>query len=179
MQDFEINLSRYLEAERLLNEFFAVLDYCLPRCIDAEKRRNGNRPMAACCQQEYHWCCDLEHPVFEHLRQARERLFGKPDDHIWANPVSPCQYHNPDRGCLLATHKSPICIAFLCREGIEFIRSHYGIYGYDYLGVYYALEWILTGDFSYEQYLEFKESILAMTARVQNKEVGPISLATG
>ena len=170
MDVIERNLKRYLETEKLLNAFFAALDYCWPRCIRIEMQRNGNRPVAACCQNRYHSLCDLEHPAFERLRAEREKRFGKPEEHAWTHPVSPCQYHNPDKGCLLATHKSPICIAFLCREAIEFLRSCYGIFSYDYLGVYYALEWILTGDFSYEQYIEFRESILVMTARVKNKE---------
>ncbi|MBI5895045.1 MAG: hypothetical protein HZB24_03215 [Desulfobacterales bacterium] len=173
------NLRRYLETEKLLNAFFAALDYCWPQCIRGAMQRNGNRPVAACCQNKYYSLCDLEHPAFERLRAERETLFGKPADHVWENPVSPCPYHNPGKGCLLDTHKSPVCIAFLCREAIEFLRSRYGIYRYDYLGAYYALEWILTGDFSYEQYLEFRESILAMIAIVKNKEAAQISVATG
>jgi hypothetical protein len=168
MQNIEINLNRYLAVEMLLNEFFSALDYCLPKCITVEKEKSGNRPVAACCQNKYYALHDLPHPVFERLRVERERRFGKPEAYAWAHSVSPCQYHDPDNGCLLATHKSPICLSFLCREGIDHLRSRYGIYTYDFQGIYYALEWILTGDLTDEQYLEFKESILAMTRRVKS-----------
>lgn len=162
------NLTRYLESERLLNGFFSSFDYCLSTCIATELERNGNRPVAACCRNRYHCISDLDHPAFERLRQEREKRFGKPQDYAWPDPVSPCEYHNPQKGCLLASHKSPICIAFLCRRGIDRLRSRYGIYAYDYLGVYYALEWILTGDLPDGQFHQFRESILEMTRIVQN-----------
>jgi hypothetical protein len=167
MDDVESHLNRYLLAEQKLNEFFAALDYCLPRCIAVAKRNNGNRPVAACCQNKYYSICDLPHPSFERLRQEREKRYGRPEDHAWADPVSPCHYHDPENGCLLATHKSPICLAFLCREGIDHLRGRYGIYTYDYLGFYYALEWILTGDLPDKDFKEFVASITAMAAKVK------------
>ncbi len=167
MQAIEANLKRYLSAEQRLNEFFGKLNYCLSYCIVPEKRKNGDRPVAACCQNKYYSICDLPHPAFERLRQEREQRFGKPEDHVWPDPVSPCQYHDPHLGCLLTTHKSPICLAFFCRQGIDHLRSRYGIYTYDYLGFYYALEWILTGDLPEQEYESFMADIAAMTARLQ------------
>jgi hypothetical protein len=170
MAEIEKNLKRYLETERLLNAFFSSLDYCLPICIRPELEKNGNRPVAACCKNKYYAICDLEHPAFARLREEREKIFGRPGDHQWSSPVSPCEYHNPACGCLLATHKSPICLAFFCRKGIDFLRSRYGIYTYDYLGVYYALEWMLTGDLPETQYVEFRDSLLEMIERLKEKE---------
>lgn len=167
MNDPEINLKRYLDTEGLLNRFFAAFDYCLSRCIQPALTANGNRPVAACCKKKYYMLYDLDHPAFERLRQERERLYGEPAQHHWVDPVSPCEYHNPRTGCLLATHKSPICLAFFCREGIDTLRSDYGIFTYDYLGVNYALEWILTGDFSDHHYREFRQSIVDMTEKVK------------
>jgi hypothetical protein len=167
--EIEANLKRYLEAEALLDAFFAAFDYCLPRCVKIEMGKNGNRPVAACCTQKYYALYDLDHPAFVRLRQERERLFGRPQDHRWTNPVSACQYHNPARGCVLSTHKSPICIAFLCRRAIDCLRDDFGVYTYDYLGVYYALEWILTGDLPESQYLEFSQGIRDMTRSVTSR----------
>jgi hypothetical protein len=166
MSGFEMNLERYLEAERLLNRFFVSLDYCFPNCIQKKMRENGNRPTAACCTQKYHSSDDVNHPAFDRLRQERKSLFGAPENLVRNNPVSPCEYHNPERGCMLSTHKSPICIAYLCPAGIELLRAHYGIFGYDYLGVYYALEWILTGELSDKAYMEFRNSITEMTGKI-------------
>lgn len=173
-KNFENHLNRYLAAEQRLNDFFAALNYCLPHCIAPEMRKHGDRPVAACCQNKYYAICDLLHPAFDRLRQEREKRFGRPEAHVWAAPVSPCQYHNPETGCLLATHKSPICLAFLCREAIEHLRSRYGIYTYDYLGFCYALEWILTGDLPDKDYAEFMASIAAMSARVRQTDGAPL-----
>lgn len=178
MAAIEKNLRRYLEMEGVLNDFFSSLDFCLPRCIKHTIQKQGNHPVAACCKGRYHSICDLEHPSFVRLRQEREKRFGKPQDHTWTNPVSPCEYHNPLQGCLLTTHKSPICIAFFCRKGIDFLRSRYGIYTYDYLGVYYALEWILTGGLSEKEYLELRGSILDGTAKIKEINLGCIANQT-
>ncbi len=167
MHDIEQNLTRYLEMERLLNVFFSSLDYCISTCIPVEKEKNGNRPAAGCCRRKNYSLYDLSHPAFERLREEREKRYGKPEDVSRKNPVSVCEYHNPDEGCLLATHKSPVCLAFVCPEFIDFLRDTYGLYVYDYLGVNYALEWILTGDFPEAQYTEFRDSILGMIESVR------------
>lgn len=169
MNDIDQNLKNYLEIEGILNTFFSAFDYCFECCIKPELLQNGYQPVSACCKKKYYKQYDLDHPAFDRLRAEREVRFGSPLDHHWASPVSPCEYHNPDKGCILTTHKSPVCLAFMCRESIAFMRETYGIYGYDYLGVHYALEWILTGDFSDAQYEEFKQSIQTMTQRVKHQ----------
>lgn len=163
------NLERYLETETLLNDFFKVFDYCMRKCVAVFLEESGGKPVAACCKNRYHVIMDLDHPAFDLLRHEREIRFGKPEDQVNPDPVSPCEYHGPF-GCRLKTHKSPICIAFMCRKSIDFLRETYGIYTYDYLGVYYALEWIMTGDFSDESYREFRESIVTMTRKVEAQD---------
>jgi hypothetical protein len=108
-----------------------------------------------------------DHPAFDLLVQERQRLYGKPEEIQRTHPVSPCEYHDPRTGCLLKTHKSPTCLSFLCSEAIAKLRNVYGIYAYDYLGVYYALEWILTGNLSDHHFYAFRESILDMTMKVK------------
>ena len=164
----EKNLTRYLETETLLNEFFSCFDYCMSRCIAVEIKNNGGRPVSACCKNRYHCLYDLDHPSFALLRQEREQLYGKPEDMVNPEPVSPCEYHGP-AGCRLSTHKSPICLSFMCRESIDFLRETFGVFAYDYLGVNYALEWILTGDFSDDSYRDFRESIVNMIRQIKAK----------
>lgn len=159
------NIEQYLDVESLLNTFFNVFDYCMIQCIAPEIEKNRGRPVPACCKDRYHCISDLDHPAFSLLRHERENRYGRPEDQVNDTPVSPCEYHGP-KGCCLPTHKSPICIAFMCRKSIYFLRETYGIYTYDYLGVYYALEWILTGNFSAKSYTDFRESIVAMTQQV-------------
>lgn len=155
------NLNRYLELETLLNDFFNIFNFCMNQCIALEIDNNNGQPVSACCKDRYYCIFDLDDPSYDLLRIERENRYDKPEDQINPNPVSPCEYHGP-QGCRLATHKSPICLAFMCRKSIYFLRDTYSIYTYDYLGMYYALEWILTGIFSEEQYIEFKESINTM-----------------
>ena len=167
MREPEKNLRRYLKTEALITGFFGVFGYCLSCCIQPAVRAAGGGPVAACCKKRYYRLYDLEHPAFDLLRRERERLYGAPASLTWADAVSPCEYHDPHRGCVLHTHKSPVCLAFFCREGIDCLRRLYGIYTYDYLGTYYALEWILTGDLSEKAYSEFRDAILTMTETVR------------
>jgi hypothetical protein len=162
------NLTRYLEIEGLLNTFFDAVGYCLEKCVKQALALNGNQPFSACCKNRYHCLYDLPDSDFDRLRSERENRFGKPEEQPYKSPVSPCEYHGPF-GCVLATHKSPICLAFMCRESIDYIRETYGIYEYDYLGMNYALEWILTGVFTDGQYREFRESLENMIRRVVEK----------
>ncbi len=166
MNSAETNLTRYLELENLLNGFFAVFDYCYSKCIKSELEKSQGRPVAACCRDKYYCLYDLPHPAFERLREEREKRYGKPQDQDRQNAVSPCEYHDPFTGCRLGTHKSPICLAFFCRKAIDYLRTEFGDYTYDYLGFNYALEWVLTGDLSEPQYREFRDSIIQMVQKV-------------
>lgn len=167
----EKNLARYLEIEGILNGFFSAFDYCFEHCVKPEIIKNNNQPISACCKNKYYMLYDIEHQAFDLLKEARESLYGNPGDYTWNSPISPCEYHNPLKGCVLTTHKSPICLAFMCRESIDLLRETHGIFTYDYLGINYALEWILTGYFSDSQYTEFKDSILTMTQAVSKPHI--------
>jgi hypothetical protein len=50
--------------------------------------KNNRRPVAACCRDRYYILFDLNYAAFERLREQKERLCGKPCDHVWMNPVS-------------------------------------------------------------------------------------------
>lgn len=174
MNDIQKNLTRYLEMEGVLNRFFWAFNYCFEHCIKKALEKSGGKPVAACCQNKYYRLYDLDHPAFDLLRAEREKRFGAPGDYTWPDPVSPCEYHNPAGGCVLTTHKSPVCLAFMCRESIEVLRERFGIYAYDYLGMHYALEWTLTGDFSDNRYRELRKSIQSMIATIETKRGGKI-----
>jgi hypothetical protein len=169
MGDIEQNIERYLKAERILVQLFAALGFCRDECAPFASAALGGRPVALCCTQRYYSLNDLAHPAFDLLRAERERIFGNPESHRWSNAVSPCEYHDPGKGCLLTSHKSPTCIAYLCPAVIEHLREYYGIYAYDFMGVYYALEWILTGQLEEPRYLEFMESIAGMIAVIKDR----------
>jgi hypothetical protein len=168
MNAIDHHLTRYLEIERLFDAFFASLNFCLTRCILPQRQRKRGGPVAACCQDRYYIWFDLNHAAFDRLREERERLYGKPIDHIRLGSVSPCEYHDPQNGCILKSHKSPTCLGFLCRRAIDHLRNEFDIYFYDYLGISYALEWILTGDLPDAEYYDLQNKIRDATARINN-----------
>jgi len=167
MNAIESNLTRYLEIERLLNDFFSAFNFCYDRCIMPKRLQSAGLPVAVCCGDKYYVLFDLDHAAYERLRRQRERLYGKPIEYAWMNPVSPCEYHDPENGCILKSHKSPTCLAFLCRKAIDRLRTEFDIYFYDYLGVNYALEWILTGVLSEREHLELEKDIRSAITKVK------------
>ncbi len=169
MSSIEENLEKYLDMERILNLFFSEFDYCLSRCIMEEHRRLPSAPCIGCCKDRYHVKYDLDDPAFDLLRKEREALYGKPEERARVRRVSPCEYHS-NFGCIVETHKSPICLSFMCRESIDDMRERFGIFEYDYIGFNYALEWILTGDLAGEAYGEFRESCLLMIEKIREKK---------
>ena len=157
----EIRLARYLAIERKLHALYEDVDYCAAVCIPKLLEESGGAPVCACCKDRYYRIYDLDDPAFDLLRAGRERLYGTPESRTGMSTVSPCEYH-ADTGCVLASHKSPICLAFMCRPAIESMRKEFGIYTYDYLGFNYGLEWILTGDMRESDYLQFVDDLDAM-----------------
>lgn len=152
-------LRAYLELEAILNRFFAGFDFCRSHCIRAQQALG--EPVIGCCTDRYYCKYDTDHPGFALLRQQRERIYGSPAAVRPPHPLSPCEYHRPD-GCLLDTHKSPVCLGFFCKEGIDYLRERYHIHGYDYLGIANGLEWVLTGALTGAGLESFRTDCLAL-----------------
>jgi hypothetical protein len=161
-------LKIYLEIESILNRFFNRFGYCTEQCTEIQSAPNA--PSPACCKGKYYKLFDVEHPAFALLKAEREKRYGAPGDYSYLKRISPCEYHTLS-GCRLKTHKSPVCLGFMCRESIEFLRSRFCIFEYDYLGVYYALEWILTGDLAGKPLADFKALCLSMLQKLDPSSV--------
>ena len=173
MEDPKVLVERYLELERILNIFCDNFNYCLPFCISKELEKS--KIAVGCCKNKYYKKYDLDIPSYRLLMKKRENIYGKPEKYEHIKTLSPCEYHTPE-GCVLKTHKSPICNAFFCPEAIDFLRDKYNIFNYDYLGFYYALEWTLDGTFSKTQYKDFRNEILEMVETLKGKnKTGQIS----
>ena len=167
-QQLNETLNNYLELEKILNEFLNVFNFCLPCCIEIEKTKHNALEVAACCKDKYYKRFDVDHPAFDLLKKERESIYGRPEDIQNSSKISPCEYHTQN-GCILKTHKSPVCIGFMCRPSIDVLRTKYDIIEYDYLGMYYALEWQLTGDLSEKQYQDFKQTCIDITEKLKTK----------
>ena len=168
MNAYADNLKIYIETEKILTEFFNEFNFCITHCIEKEQKADPRLTIIGCCKDKYYIIEDLDHPAYYLLRKEREALYGKPEDIKNSDRASPCEYHTP-RGCLLKSHKSPICLSFLCPPSISFLRERYQLFEYDYLGIYYALEWILTGDLSGQALEEFQAGCLNMVEKIKGK----------
>ena len=170
--NWQKNIDRYLDIERILNTLFDGLGYCMAQCIE-KPDPYGHCVHSACCRGQYYKKYDLDHPAFDLLKTQREALYGAPELRKNIKRISPCEYLALN-GCVVKTHKSPICLGFMCRESIDALRSDYGIFEYDYLGINYALEWILTGDLDGKAYDDFRDMCLSMARKV-NCERWPLA----
>lgn len=90
-------LARYLELELLLHNFFESTGYC---------RDNYGKTCNGCCNENV-----VEFPKningCEELDAERVNIYGSGD------LTRGCPYSS-DKGCILETHKSPKCIAYIC-----------------------------------------------------------------
>ncbi|MDY0133215.1 MAG: hypothetical protein RBR53_11175 [Desulforegulaceae bacterium] len=166
MENAKILYKRYIELEKVLNLFCKNFDYCYPFCI--KKELETSEIAVGCCKNKYYKKYDLDILSYEILKTEREKIYGPPSNYEHIKTLSPCEYHSPS-GCVLKTHKSPVCNAFFCPESIEFLRKKYNIFNCDYLGIYYGLEWTLDGTFSEKQYLEFKTELIEMNKKISGK----------
>lgn len=171
MDQLQDRLNTYLEIESILNRFFEQFGYCSGQC--PEIKSTPNEPSSACCKGKYYELFDVEHPAFTLLKAEREKHYGAPADYQNLKLISPCEYHTLS-GCRLKTHKSPVCLGFMCRESIACLRNRHSIYEYDYLGVYYALEWILTGDLTGKPLADFKALCLNMLEKLNLRNIQPV-----
>jgi hypothetical protein len=118
------SLDRYLEMESLLHNFFDRTGYC---------RENFGVKCNGCCNEnvanypkKYRGCRELD--------EERMRIYGA------GNLTRGCPYSS-DNGCVLATHKAPKCIAYICPQFTKALNEQ-GI-DYDWFEVHTLLISIL------------------------------------
>ncbi|MDD4653164.1 MAG: hypothetical protein PHQ34_13170 [Methanothrix sp.] len=118
------SLDRYLEMESLLHNFFDRTGYC---------RENFGINCNGCCNEnvanypkKYRGCRDLD--------EERIKIYGV------GNLTPGCPYSS-ESGCILATHKAPKCIAYICPQFTKALNEQ-GI-NYDWFEVHALLITIL------------------------------------
>jgi hypothetical protein len=147
---YSINLRRYLEAESILKEFFDELSFCrhsVPNCL---------------CDN---YCCKHTVPGnykfsdlkgVKELDTSRDEKYGKDDTDKHQGDGHNCTYSS-NEGCILKTHKPPICASYLCTPGQTFLKQNN--VAYDAQEIESKLIDILEGDMSEEDYQSFKKEI--------------------
>jgi len=146
----EQGLLEYLACEEMLNTFFAKVTFCTKTCLSkpvgkyrVQGEMSGDRNQfpgnVGCCPQDYFRFGN--YPEIEDrslLEERREEKYGLPKE----NKTS-CGYHTLN-GCVLNTHKAPLCIAYLCQDLVQHLDTKYGI-TYSPQEVEKNLELILAG----------------------------------
>jgi len=122
----------YLEIESLINLFFTKINFCIPNCITQKRRLESPAIVSgyiACCNDAFYNNNHLQNIPSEFTTE-RIKIYGKPETEQEVRH-SICGYHTKN-GCLLKTHKSPVCISFACKPLNEFLSNIFGI-EYNYL----------------------------------------------
>lgn len=100
-----MGLEEYLVLEKKLSEFFKAIKYCGNKCI------GDNLSPVFCCKENDFYFEDIGVDEYIDLYIEREKIYGFPQ----LKENDECRYHT-NTGCVLKTHKSPVCIAWLCGE---------------------------------------------------------------
>jgi len=117
-------LARYLELESILHNFFESTGYC---------KENYGKTCKGCCNENV-----VEYPKIitgcSELDEERIRIYGV------GNLKGGCPYSS-EEGCILKTHKTPKCIAYICPQFARALKEQ-GI-EYDWLETHALLVSIL------------------------------------
>ncbi|MFP4111737.1 MAG: hypothetical protein ACLFPQ_04900 [Candidatus Woesearchaeota archaeon] len=130
------NLRNYLKLESLLSEFFTAADYCINECISKEKGKTSQPKGIGCCNGNF-YLSGSEH--IRELEKERISIYGFPD---MEDKQEECRYHS-EKGCMLKTHKSPLCITFSC-DGLKKYLKEQGI-DYNWISMQYEIMQTLAG----------------------------------
>ncbi len=163
-KDLAQGLTAYLACEEMLNSFFGKVNFCTENCLSKPigmyrvKMEMPGDPTKfpgniGCCPRDYFRFGN--YPDIEDrslLERKREEKYGLPNE----NKAS-CGYHTQE-GCALKTHKSPICIAYLCEDLVQHLDKKYGI-DYSPSEIEKNLELIVAGRQSSKKIKDFKELI--------------------
>ena len=166
------NLPRYLELEQILNEFFDLVNFCRPNCLNHEislyEPDDGSETVGpiACCSDDF-FLLDKKKVKNPILTQIILERYGPPIN------KNNCSYHQVDSGCVLKDHKPPTCISFICPTYTTVLSEKFGI-NYNWENVRNRLSYVLDGIISESEYKEFKTDILTATLRVQTINISGV-----
>lgn len=113
-------IQQYLEIEDLLNQFFEKVGFC-QECVSGEVSKYSNESyntgkipgkFGCCTKDESHFSeFDKDPRIWKQFLEQRKELYGEPKEN--GNEI--CKYHT-EEGCILKTHKSPICLGYTCKD---------------------------------------------------------------
>ncbi|MDD5418065.1 MAG: hypothetical protein PHW96_04245 [Candidatus Nanoarchaeia archaeon] len=151
-KELKERLKSYLECESILNQVFERINYCAENCrLMKEKDTN-----IGCCGNMFdfyeYFNGEDKSPRLAFLVKDRIKIYGKPN-----KTEDKCGYHS-DSGCILKSHKSPICVTHCCSELKKYMGNKYSvIYHEDYISDCFAK--IVIGDFDNEFIEKFKKEL--------------------
>lgn len=163
----ESSLQKYLEIEKLFNRFFSKIDFCQDRCVgdDFSLYNLGGSQIPCnlgCCVEDKSVSRteSLSKKSLNELIKDRDEIYG-----TYQSLSDGCRYHNLNNGCVLDSHKSPICLGFICPPFVNYLKSEYGI-EYNTYYMIQGLEMLLNGNLSDLEFSSFKDEIEGFISKV-------------
>ncbi len=147
-------IENYLKLEAILRKFFDEIKYCSTNCE------------FHCCYTDVPMASDQPSSTFADcykLKIQREIIYGTGESDTLKN----CRYKS-DSGCILLTHKPPMCISHICDKYLNSINEK-GYCKYSVLEVHSILLKVLDSDLSNNEFNECKEKIISMTNKTSVK----------
>jgi len=168
----EQGLKDYLECEEFINDLFSRANFCVPNCISKPiglYRERSEMPGDPTQFSGHIGCCPYnmfdstnypeisDHSVLDAQRVEKYSIQKK--------QKGACDYHSSS-GCQLKTHKSPICVSWICDEFVQYLAEQKGI-NYPRRIIEEKLELILAGKESKKSVFEFKRKLKSMNTKIK------------
>jgi len=149
-KDVQWLIKRYLDVEKLFQEFFAAWNYCATKC-----HVEGN---VGCCDfDHFRLGYNLGKDFVTRFEAQRDKLYGRRPS--LTERQFPC-FYSSCQGCKLKTHRAPKCYAYICVPMRDELRKKYGI-EIDYEQMMNCLERILSGELLDSEFSFLKQKIEA------------------
>lgn len=162
------NIRDYLECEKLINQFFSALNYCMPNCI--RKKESKYTLISPVSVPGFLGCCNKDGEAMDISKHSKvvallARLRIEKYGSGIPNLVS-CHYHTK-KGCVLETHKPPICVSYCCSPMEKHIHRKFDLGNMCFLTRVYS---VLEGSCSKAELNEFKNRLQKYTEIVKSRK---------
>ena len=161
----ETAVQNYLDCEALLSQFFQILNYCKPYCIDKTDQlgkygTNAPPGFIGCCEEDH--CFDETSEKLTSILLTQQRIAKYK---IPKGKHKYCNHHKKKKGCILKDHKPIICVSHLCKGGRDHLLDNYHIKYFQW-DIETVLQKILYAEFRNKCVKEFKNEIDSAIERI-------------
>ncbi len=134
-------LEHYLECERLLNQLFSQINFCMRNCITQKQSLyvTAYSLITGAVLPGYIGCCITDFYMEDETptHSLVKKLLIKQRSEKYSHPINTefipvmnkpaCNYHTKEKGCVLKTHKPAVCVSYLCKSPTDYLKNKFGI----------------------------------------------------